>query len=329
MASYININGNNIPIRASDPANPIIGEIWYNSTTNVLKGQTATTAAAWSSGGNLPSVRWNTSGAGIQTAGLVWGGSTGPAAPAFLNSTFEYDGSAWTAGGNTPISSINQWGAGIQTAAIGGGGYNGTANVATSFIYNGSSWTTITDTPYATKGAGGAGTQTAALMYGSDIPGPNNQATNSWNGFAWSSEGSLNAEFQNGGSGGPTENTAFAAGSVVGPPASSNRFETYDGSSWTSGPTLSTPVTQNRGFGSSTECLSIGGLDKITPVEKFNGTAWTASAALSTGRKQFASSNFSASGVSNGWVGGGADGGATVEEFTDAGSPQTVTISFT
>ena len=38
MADYININGNNIPIRASDPSNPILGEIWYNSTTNLLKG---------------------------------------------------------------------------------------------------------------------------------------------------------------------------------------------------------------------------------------------------------------------------------------------------
>jgi hypothetical protein len=44
MADYININGNNIPIRASDPSNPILGEVWYNLTTNALKGQGAFTA---------------------------------------------------------------------------------------------------------------------------------------------------------------------------------------------------------------------------------------------------------------------------------------------
>ena len=49
MASYINIHGNNIPIRASDPSNPLLGEIWYNSTTNLLKGRLASGAAAWSS----------------------------------------------------------------------------------------------------------------------------------------------------------------------------------------------------------------------------------------------------------------------------------------
>jgi hypothetical protein len=39
MATYKNINGTNIPIRASDPTNPILGEIWYNTTSNTLKGQ--------------------------------------------------------------------------------------------------------------------------------------------------------------------------------------------------------------------------------------------------------------------------------------------------
>ena len=70
-------------------------------------------------------------------------------------------------------------------------------------------------------------------------------------------------------------------------------------------------------MGSSAECLSIGGYNQIAPVERFNGTAWSTSPSLATGRKQFASSNNNASGVSNGWVGGGADGGATVEHFTE------------
>ena len=55
MADYININGNNIPIRASDPSNPIQGEIWYNSTTNLLKGQ-GFQAAAWATGAMSPSL---------------------------------------------------------------------------------------------------------------------------------------------------------------------------------------------------------------------------------------------------------------------------------
>jgi hypothetical protein len=34
MAEYINIKGQNIEVVASDPANPTLGQIWYNSTSN-------------------------------------------------------------------------------------------------------------------------------------------------------------------------------------------------------------------------------------------------------------------------------------------------------
>jgi hypothetical protein len=39
MAEYINIKGQNIEVVASDPANPTLGQIWYNSTSNTLKGE--------------------------------------------------------------------------------------------------------------------------------------------------------------------------------------------------------------------------------------------------------------------------------------------------
>jgi hypothetical protein len=208
------------------------------------------------------------------------------------------------------------WGAGIQTASIGGGGLASTgANSSAAFTYNGTAWAGITATPFATKGAGGAGTSTAALIYGSDISPSDNQDSYSWNGAAWSEEGAMNDTFQNGASGGPTENTAFAAGSEYSP-SSSTRFETYNGTAWASGPAMGTAQYQNRGFGSSADCLSVGGYNKITTAQRFDGTSWATSPALGVGRKQFASSNFSASGVTNGWVGGGADGPSAVEEFT-------------
>jgi hypothetical protein len=46
MAEYINIKGQNIEVVASDPANPTLGQIWYNSTSNTLKG-VGYQAAAW------------------------------------------------------------------------------------------------------------------------------------------------------------------------------------------------------------------------------------------------------------------------------------------
>ena len=86
---------------------------------------------------------------------------------------------------------------------------------------------------------------------------------------------------------------------------------------------------QNRGFGSSTNAVSCGGYDKITGTEVFNGSSWSASGNLNTGRKQFAASNNNASGITSGWVGGGADGDSSVEHFTPAGTRTTKTLTTT
>jgi hypothetical protein len=45
MADYINIYGQDILAVASDPANPTLGQIWYNTTSNTLKGQGGVTTA--------------------------------------------------------------------------------------------------------------------------------------------------------------------------------------------------------------------------------------------------------------------------------------------
>ena len=55
----------------------------FDKSINVI------TSAAWSSGTSLPGNRWNTTGAGTQTAGLVFGGATGPGTPTFLNTTYK------------------------------------------------------------------------------------------------------------------------------------------------------------------------------------------------------------------------------------------------
>ena len=39
MATFKAVHGANIPIRASDPANPQVGEVWYNTTTHALKAR--------------------------------------------------------------------------------------------------------------------------------------------------------------------------------------------------------------------------------------------------------------------------------------------------
>ena len=70
MATYKEIKGTQIEVLASDPSNPVEGQVWYNSTSNVLKGSIITAAGAWSSVNNLNTDRYAGGGAGTTTAGL-------------------------------------------------------------------------------------------------------------------------------------------------------------------------------------------------------------------------------------------------------------------
>ena len=74
MAAYTGIQGQNILIVSSDPANPTEGQIWYNSTTNLLKGYQYLQVNAWATGGNLNTGRYSLGSAGTQTAALGFGG---------------------------------------------------------------------------------------------------------------------------------------------------------------------------------------------------------------------------------------------------------------
>ena len=83
MATLKDIKGTNVQSIAGDPSNPIEGQIWYNSSARVLKGETATSAGAWSTGGALNTARTNLAGsnsAGTQTAALAFGGNGGTTA---------------------------------------------------------------------------------------------------------------------------------------------------------------------------------------------------------------------------------------------------------
>jgi hypothetical protein len=75
MATYTNIQGQNILIVSSDPANPTVGQMWYNTTSNALKAYAD--VGAWATGGNLPVAQRGVAGAGTQTAALSAGGVSG------------------------------------------------------------------------------------------------------------------------------------------------------------------------------------------------------------------------------------------------------------
>ena len=193
MADYININGNNIPIRASDPTNPIVGEIWYNSTTNLLKGQALSTSGTWSTSGTMNTGRGQASGLGTLTAGLA-AGTQSPTPNQVL--TEEYDGSTWSVGGNLNDGRADLNTFGVQTAGIAAAGDdfpNSPRGTTAAEEYNGSTWTSNpTGLNTVRRGVAAAGIQTAALSSGGEIPGTGfTGATEEYNGSTWTTVSSL------------------------------------------------------------------------------------------------------------------------------------------
>src|SRR6056300_982821 len=90
MSTYKQIHGTDIEVLSSDPANPVEGQVWYNSTDNVVKAL-FNDPGSWSTGGDLNTGRQALAGAGTQTAGLAIGGDTSPNAV-----TESYNGTSWT-----------------------------------------------------------------------------------------------------------------------------------------------------------------------------------------------------------------------------------------
>ena len=95
MTTYKELKGTQIEAVSSDPSNPIEGQVWYNTTDNVLKGEAAIASSSWATGGNLNNARASMSNAGIQTSALGTGGYGNP--PAGVRDFTElYNGTNWT-----------------------------------------------------------------------------------------------------------------------------------------------------------------------------------------------------------------------------------------
>ena len=125
MATYKEIRGTNIEVVSSDPSNPVTGQVWYNSTDNVVKGFYVN-PGAWATGGNLNAANYGSAAAGIQTAALDFGGLDTPA------DTESYNGTNWTELNNLNTGRNFLAGAGASnTAALAFGGNSGSNSGAT------------------------------------------------------------------------------------------------------------------------------------------------------------------------------------------------------
>ena len=123
------------------------GQVYYNTTTNLLK-LTATVygTGTWASGGALATGNNSMGNAGIQTAGLSFGGGI-PGEGNARTISQSYNGTSWTEGNDLNTGRYGMAGFGLQTVALSVDGNNSPGNSYTTFVenYNGTSWSEITE----------------------------------------------------------------------------------------------------------------------------------------------------------------------------------------
>ena len=290
MTTYKEIKGTQIEVLASDPSNPVEGQVWYNSTSNVLKGQAATTVGAWSTGGSLNTGRRSMAGAGASSSSaLGFGGFLGPPPNTMLDLTEKYNGTSWTEVNDMNNARRSMGGAGTQTSALAFGGNQDGPPTDSIFTesWNGTNWTEVNDMNTARQQMGDAGADnTSALAFGGAAFPTMYANTESWNGTNWTEVNDLTTA-RYGLSGFGIITSALAFGGETPPNNYKAITESWNGTNWTEVNDLSF----NRSFAGAagadnTSGLVFGGYDHTTDVrtnkvELWNGTNWTEQADLS------------------------------------------------
>ena len=328
MVAYTGIQGQNILIVSSDPANPTEGQIWYNSTSNLLKGYANVVTNAWASGGNLNTARDgnNNGSVGTQTAGLIAGGFVSP--NSYPTATELYNGTAWTTSPATlPAGKGSGLSFGLQIAAVIAGGGNTSYSAGTE-EWDGATWSS-SNNMNTQRGSRvvGYGTLTAGLGAGGyNSPGGGNSvATESYNGTSWTTVNSLNTA-RRGAAGAGIQTAAIYFGGTTAP---GNQTESWNGSSWTTVNTLNTGRDSLSGAGTQTLAIAFGGSPYRTATELWNGTSWTTNPnSMASGRQSSSQSGNYTAALAIGGRGTPGLAVTTTEEWTSqAVQVKTITTS--
>jgi len=336
MTTYKEIRGTNIEVLSSDPSNPIEGQVWYNSTSNVLKGSVRTTAGAWATGGTMNTGRRAMSEAGIQTAALGFGGSTpGPTGGARAL-TESYNGTNWT-----ELNDINSArgygaGAGTSTSALMFGGSEPPVTGKTE-TWNGTNWTETTDlnqARYILDGAGASNTSALAFAGAYTPPYSRYGLTELWNGSNWTEVNDMNTARD--GAGGFGTQTSALVTTGEDPSGRVTLTETWNGTNWTE---VNDTNANRNGIGAAgadnTAGIIFGGFQQspvdanVGKTETWNGTNWTEEADLSgpVYYQQQSGAGTSTAALSFGGEGPANQQRSGTEEWTGAGA--SVTRTFT
>jgi len=291
------------------------------------------TAAAWASGGGLTTGRKAAGTAGSQSAGMIFGGSTGPDNACIAN-TEQYNGSTWSEVGDLNTArGMMLGGCGTQTAGLAFGGVvNGQPNAGTadSEEFDGSSWSEGDNLGTARSKLAGFGTQTAALGAGgySSPPETTWGRTEEYNGSSWSEQTDMStARRYLMGFG--TQTAGLVAGGYTST-AIQDVAEEYNGSSWTTGGAMLITLGTAGSAGSTNAAgLVFGGVNpsgNLTTTQGYDGTAWSTRPSMASARKLTSGTGTNTAALCMGGQNPPSTQNLqTVEEFT--GATETATAS--
>jgi len=295
---------------AGNPATPVDANCWYNSTTNTFRGQSTNPLGAFAASATMTTVRAQSSSAGTVSAAIAVGGRS--SASVMLLTSDGWNGTTWAAGGIPATLRDSGNGCGTATAALATGGtvvfgspYTGAS--PNSELYNGTSWATTGSQILAGRNSAGMfGTQTSARVF-SGYTTTTTNTVETFNGSTWSSASAhpVNGE-QVGGTG------ASASDGVMTNNYNSTSMYAYTGGAWVAIASRATAVGLATGAGTLTAAIGCGGQTGggvgRTETEAYNGTTWSAGAAMGTGRH------------------GGAVGGPSSTSVLVAGGSSTTTV---
>ena len=327
MATYKEIKGTQIEVLATDPTYPIEGQVWYNSTSNVVKGQAATTSGSWASSPSVNTGKDQTSGAGTTTAALNFSGG-----PPVQDDTEKWNGTAWTSVNDMNSGRRATAGSGTQTAALCFGGITSSNAVDLTELYNGTCWAAAPTMGTARNFFKGAGISTATLAFGGATGSGGNppftQNVELYNGSSWAEQsGDLNTARSNISAGG-TSTSAICAG---GYPAT-GKTETWNGTSFSEESDLNTARFGMGGSGSDKDNAVVfgGGPGSKSETETWNGTSWTETTNMPAARVYTGSTKGSytaALAISGNSGGPTGSTQTTVQEWVGPGTAQTRTFT--
>ncbi len=331
MATYKEIKGTQIEVLASDPSNPVEGQVWYNSTSTTLKGQIISAVGAWATVAELNTGVQGGAAAGVSnSSSLSFGGEE----PTITAKTESYNGSAWTEVNDLNTARSGLGGNGTQTSALAYGGANpSTVALAKTNSWNGSTWTEVNDINTARRGSpGSAGEDNeSALMFAGYIPPSGTGHVNNtekWNGTNWTTVTAMNtARYSLGGGGIVTSALAFGGYST----AQQALTEYYNGSNWTAMNVMNEARYNLGGTGATYNAsMAFGGQPGLGPssakTEIFTGTNWAEDGDLNSARV-----NIRGSGTTTSALAFGGEGPPPARPFTEAwsGAGTSTTKTFT